>query len=595
VLDFAQLEECPMKRASDYVIRVVRLFAPALLTAWVLLPAPAQQGQAYHIGIVSDWTDRHVIFSDPGTLTDAMMHGRRQEWERIVNDPRYRMQQIKRHAPWAGQAGIPEISFPREGHPVFPIFRKSILHADWSVTLGSSIHGVAIAKYPAKYTFAPIGTPNCTADFVVFPINAAPLTNQANLLGVNNLYSGTCTTGTVPTVIFAYRVGTGPVQTSPVLSLDGTKVAFVESVTNASVFHVLKLGTNGNSGCPNATPCNGNVFNAAAVPGTLNNAVDTKLTMSGGVTDSNSGPFVDYDHDVAYVGDDTGKLHKFNGVFNGTPAEAGSPWPVTTFAGTVLTAPVFDGGTSQRVFVGGSDGRLYCFTSAGAACSPNVNILVGSGGIVDAPIVDSTQETVFATAGNGTNAILAQAPTSLASQVNVTMGVSGTDLYDGAFDSAYFTSVSTGHMYFCGNAIATATPTLWRVGFNSSGIINSARDSGSFQLVQTGQTGTTNDCTPLTEVLNGSTDFLFVGVKGHGAPSNCNGTTCMMSFSLPTASPFTFPAAPAVATTIGGSLGTGGMSGFIIDNVSTATGASQIYFGNLQANTGVQVSQSALQ
>ena len=55
-----------MKRASDYVIRVVRLFAPALLTAWVLLPAPAQQGQAYHIGIVSDWTDRHVIFSDPG-------------------------------------------------------------------------------------------------------------------------------------------------------------------------------------------------------------------------------------------------------------------------------------------------------------------------------------------------------------------------------------------------------------------------------------------------------------------------------------------------------------------------------------------------
>jgi hypothetical protein len=69
----------------------------------------------------------------------------------------------------------------------------------------------------------------------------------------------------------------------------------------------------------------------------------------------------------------------------------------------------------------------------------------------------------------------------------------------------------------------------------------------------------------------------------------------MMSFSLPTGGSFTFPSAPAVASTIGGSLGTAGMSGFIIDNVSTATGASQIYFGNLQQSTGVQASQSALQ
>jgi hypothetical protein len=572
-----------VKRPNDLGQDWPRLLAIALLMAWTMMPpAPAQQSQSSHVGVVDDWTHHHVIFANPGTLQDAMMQGRRPEWERVVNDPRYRMQLIKRHSPWAGQAGIPNISFPREGDPVFPIVRKSALHGDWAVTLGSSNDSVAIGKYPAKYTFAPIGTPDCTNDYVVFPIKVVPASNQANILGVNNLYSGTCT-GTVPTVKFAYHIGTGPIQTSPVLSLNGTKVAFVETVTNASVFHVLTLGTTGS---------NGTVFNSPAAPGTGNNAVDTKITMSGGVTDSNSGPFVDYTNDVAYVGDDTGKIHKFTGVFNGTPAEAGSPWPVTTFAGTVLTAPVFDGGTSQRVFVGGSDGRLYCFTSAGVACTPNVNILVGSGGslggIVAPPIVDSTNETVFATAGNGTNAILTQAPTSLASQINVTMGVSGTDLYNGAFDNAYFTSVGTGHMYFCGNLTTAATPTLWRVTFNSSGVMQ-ARDTGSFQLVQTGQTGTANDCTPLTEVFNGTTDRLFLGVKGHGNPTGCNGTTCIMSFNITSS----FPTVISAATT--NNLGAAGMSAFIIDNVSSSAGASQIYYGSLQTSVGVQVSESALQ
>ena len=38
------------------------------------------------------------------------------------------------------------------------------------------------------------------------------------------------------------------------------------------------------------------------------------------------------------------------------------------------------------------------------------------------------------------------------------------------------------------------------------------------------------------------------------------------------------------------------MSGIIIDNVSALTGASQVYFGSLQTNVGVQApSQSALQ
>jgi hypothetical protein len=78
------------------------------------------------------------------------------------------------------------------------------------------------------------------------------------------------------------------------------------------------------------------------------------------------------------------------------------------------------------------------------------------GAIVDDPIVDSTAQTVFAAANNATNAVLTQATTALGSEVNATMGINGTDLYAGTFDNAYFTTISTGHMYFCGNLTGAA-------------------------------------------------------------------------------------------------------------------------------------------
>jgi hypothetical protein len=603
-----------MKRPSDIAMSNFCFVARALLVTCALTPALAQQNQNSRGGIVDDWTHRHVIFSNPGPLMDALMNGRRVEWERIVTEPRYRMQQIKRNNAWAGQTAAPRFTFPEASESDLPIWdsdygkadrrrrkriprQKKLLHADWSVPLsGGSGFGVAPDMYPAKFTFAPVGDPDCTNDFVVFPINNSGSSTQANILAVNNLYGTTCT-GTVPTSLFAYNVGTGIIQTSPVLSLDGTKVAFVESIAGGSIFHVLTMDKSGNSGCPSSSPCNGNASSSPAVPGVNNSAVDVAIIMSGGVMVTRSSPFVDYSGDIAYVGDDSGVLHKFTGVFTGTPVEVTtSPWPFAVAPGAILTGPVFDSGASQSIFVGGSDANLYCVTSAGAACD-TPSITVGSGAILDAPIVDSTEETVFATSNSGANAILTQATTGFDIQINLRLGDHGTDLYNGAFDNAYFTNVGTGHMYFCGNLAGAATPELYQVPFSSSGLF-SPPATAVFQLVQSGNAGTGVDCTPLTEAFNSSQgkDYLFLGVKNHGFTSgtpNCASLTCVMSFSLPTASPFTFPT--AANSTLTTTLGTNGISGIILDNVSGATGASQIYFGNLQTNAGVQVSQSALQ
>src|SRR5437867_2121903 len=83
---------------------------------------------------------------------------------------------------------------------------------------------------------------------------------QANLVAFKNLYvnpsrTGFCS-GTAPTVSWAYNVSTGSsgINTSSILSLDGSKLAFVEDVSGGAVLHVLRWkSTEGSIGAP-ATP-----------------------------------------------------------------------------------------------------------------------------------------------------------------------------------------------------------------------------------------------------------------------------------------------------------------------------------------------------
>lgn len=90
------------------------------------------------------------------------------------------------------------------------------------------------------------------------------------------------------------------------------------------------------------------------------------LSFSGSSrSDSISSPFYDYAHDTLYVGDASGGLHKFNPVFNGTPAEvltSGGPWAAVST--TALSSPVYDSGTGN-VFVGDGSGYLYSVNSSG--------------------------------------------------------------------------------------------------------------------------------------------------------------------------------------------------------------------------------------
>jgi hypothetical protein len=436
-------------------------------------------------------------------------------------------------------------------------------------------------QYPAKYSFDLDVPPDCVNDYAVFPTNRAGAVNQATIVAFNNLYStqngalppGICGSSG-PSVKWSYNTG-GLIRSSPVLSLDGTKVAWVARING--IIHVLTIGTTGS---------NGTSVTAPVVPGTGNNAVDKRLTLNGAPRVTQSSLFVDYATDIGYVGDDRGVLHKITGVFNGTPAEVVTGgWPVhVSAAAATLSAPTFDS-VSKNIFVTDGSGNLSYVREAGSTSGscvisgappclgfPVLPISSGSA-IVDAPIADSSTGRVFTeTAASGTNSQVVQTDTALGSVVRVNVGQQDAahPLHNGGFDNNYLNKVSSGFYYVCGKAAGNTDPTLYRIGFNALGVMNSAPDAATLRLARAAA-----ECSPITEIFNTGAipqkDWLFVSVS-----TRCGNTAvfpggCAMSYDITAGMPTVLSAAVSERN---------GTSGIIIDNVSTVAQASSIYFTN---------------
>ncbi len=82
-------------------------------------PAPEINATGAHSGsVASDWTHHHVIFSQPGTVNDALRNGTYECWLKITNDPRYALQQLKRSGTGPELQGVPQPT-PAEVEPMF--------------------------------------------------------------------------------------------------------------------------------------------------------------------------------------------------------------------------------------------------------------------------------------------------------------------------------------------------------------------------------------------------------------------------------------------------------------------------------------------
>jgi hypothetical protein len=201
-------------------------------------------------------------------------------------------------------------------------------------------------------------------------------------------------------------------------------------------------------------------------------------------------------------------------------------------------------------------------------------------GFGSSPLVDSVGARLYVFTNSDpteTNALIYQLPVNFTSGTAGTSGVLGQagtsgNIYVGAFDNLYFTSTPettpTGDIYVCGRAAGAQTPTLYQVPITSNVL-------GMPVAGPTLSTGTP-DCSPVTEFLNGTTDSIFLSVAALGSQSGCTGIGCIMAFNVTSASGW------GAGTTASATLPeAGGTSGVTIDNSSSATGASQVYFAPL--------------
>jgi len=442
-----------------------------------------------HIGFPQDWSQGHLVFSRDALAKHPGLADR---------EPRIRQQLMQRFPTPSNSTSNSSVAPSKVSIKPKP---KPSLYRDWNVVLGGRIFA---HMFPVKYSFAdPTAPPDCTNDYAAFGLSAPETPGvgggNANLVGFNNLYSGTAPVGlcgTAPTPLFGYNISTvtgGKILTSPILSLDGKKIGFVESVTGAtpsSIFHVLTWNA-GDGGTPTTS--------VVPTAGEM-----TSLTISSTATITTSAPWIDYSDDVVYVGDDTGKIYKITGVFNGTPALAGSPWPLQVGA-QKLTPPVFDI-DRRALLVGSTDGNLYQVNTLTGTLSSS--LLVGGGapspGVVSPPIVDITNGTTFVTsADDGTSAVLVEADTNsltLLTRARIGMGAFGStamSLYEPALSNAYFYDTSSGVIRVCGTGAADQSPWQYAFGFNAGRIMNST-PSFSQQIVAS----TAARCTGLTEFNN---------------------------------------------------------------------------------------------
>jgi hypothetical protein len=602
----------------------------------------------HHDSEVRDWTHDHLLYPRFGPMKRLI---------ELQNDPRaiqhWQEGYRKDYGRWRGHE-----KFHGEHH------NRPGMHRDWSISIGGNVD---VAMFPAKWGLdpnqpvtGPANTGSCLTDYLVVPVDNSTTgiptaAGQPDIVGFNNLYSGTpapagglCDRAAAgvtddavsATAMFAYAIigDDGNVTTSPSLSMDGTRIAFVEQGTGnaAARFHVLAFhagdGVNTTVTGPDQdvftfVTTTITTFSATAPAAGSGQVTDLQLgATAGGTTDTFSSPFIDYTDDWAYVGTDNGLIYRIKNVFCPTWAPcpgAAAPSIDTNWGGTGFVTLGTCGGAvtgvvvRNNVFAGCSDGNLYGFDPTGAPISGSP-LIVGdgvapTGGINDPPVIDLVNGWVYTESVNAGTAVVVQASaTDLTVNTTATLlGPMTVAMHAPAFNDAYFSGPAA-------NAL------LYEYSSNSAGVLSGDATDGEFILWGIGFTagvmtaGTPNDGVPAGQPTNALafsgatlghpeispiTEFLTAGGEDRLFASALAGFAGnLVSFDLNDlgTNPGGFPVGQVPGFPLNGvesnaTEGTLGTSGIVIDNSSNAANANSLYFGVLQGGTVVKLTQSAFQ
>jgi hypothetical protein len=498
------------------------------------------------IPVPTDWSHHSLIFSRPATTEQA---------ERVRQDPRYWQQRYRSQLPAMLPAAQSHDALASELHTPIQIMKvppPKKKKGDWAESLGAG-GSVGAGNYPAKVSF--LGTTaNCgTAaqpDFVIYSTGLAGSPTQASIVAYDNLYTG-CG-GTVPSNYWAYNTG-GQILTSPVYSLDGTQVAFVQTnLGDEGTLVLLKwaASTTQTVGAPETLiPVLNSAYPGCSAPCMTEIILSDNLDVP--TNDTTSSVYVDYSGDTGWVGGASGWLHKITPMFNGLPAEVHSAeFPVQVNAAGAngpnsLSSPVYDS-ASGNVFVGDYGGYLYRVSATGGVT--NSAQLDFGAGVVDSPEVDSTAGLVYVFASSDGSSVCSAGLTACAAVYQLSTTFAAGDfgfeaqvgasvafgtlpnpnpLYDGDFDSAYKNSgTATGSLYVCGTT--GGVPTIYQVAIENGGM-------GTVNVGPALASSGTPACSPVTDILNpnatgGATEWIFASAQANGTSSACAAGGCIFNF-----------------------------------------------------------------
>jgi hypothetical protein len=390
-------------------------------------------GPERRAGLPWDWSHEHLVF---GKTDDPAVKAI------LKKDIRAYHQRLRRNGTAARRAALLDSTLAGSAAAAQQASGagKHSGKRDWSVTLGATQYNpvsTGTPLYPAKYVFDLNAAPDCLNDYVAFPTGAMGTSGQASIVALNQLYStqGGATgplCGTAgPEVFWAYinalcsaTTSSDPILSSPVISLDGTKVAWVTTTGKVQIL-TYGAGTTTLGGAETVTnpACIGSAMaggdGASMLSVTLANA---KRVGPPSVTFSEV--FVDYDSDSAYVGDDDGFLHKISPFFNavGSLQEiAAAPW-LASHAYSVGDLIVDTNGFIEECTTAGTSGSSQpVWSPTWGANIPDPVVLhwtnLGSGGgwpiyvtgstnhtdssNLNAPILDTISKNVFVGDQNG--------------------------------------------------------------------------------------------------------------------------------------------------------------------------------------------------
>jgi hypothetical protein len=504
---------------------------------------------------------------------------------------------------------------------LFPTLPPRNKHSkvDWSISLGPS-GGLNFGETPAVYTYNYLSpscsnltaTPPTVGDFAVYTINATPSTtvgaSQANLVGITNLYTtgagtGFCSGLTGPSFLFTYAIGSGGSPLSPVLSLDGSRIAWIENRTaTTSYLHITIWSANDGATATDAIAPPGTLTNGACVPTgkscdlaiNYTNTSVTGCTTTHAAANGHSDLYVDYSSDAGFISANNGLLYHIKNIFSTTTnPSVDFCIPVnTTFEGTptaAMSGPVYDP-VLNEVFITDSE-KIYAYnvnttgTTIGftPASTPSYtygntlsgyNYQTGPGLMLDA---FNGYIYVFSTYDAAGKTSVTQIPASLASGTAVELGPETTNtnkiLFYGAFDNNYYNNGpknAASTLYSCGTDSATTTAQdLFAISFiATSGVVNTNPAMSYNKNVN--PSGTTGLCSPITEFYDGTNDRIFVGM---GQPTVTTGSNVVTMWNVN--SRLTSASSTPTASATGY---LGGASGFAADNSSADAQAESIYF-----------------